>query len=551
MRRERSFRLAKMRRWPVAVALIALTLAPLQAGAAGETASSVANSSGFSAAQRATLLGIAKQTWQFYSVDVDPNTHLPMDNATFAGGSSTPTAYGSYTSAANIGVYLWAVVAANDLGLISRPKARAQLQATLTEIQRLKRFDGFLYQWYDTTNGDSIRNPLDIDCSTETTPVFDNCYFISNVDNGWYASGLIIVRQAMPELKHLVDSLIGPMNFGIFYDDRPETHCNTNPSVLGNQPTGQMFGGYYVGLPPYQGDNWMHYYHNGALYSDPRISAYIGMGLRQMPGNVWWRTWRTLPPPAPYTDCQSTDPDFSWQGQWPVAGSWQTYTDPQSGQPFNVWEGHYVYTGSDLTFIPTYAGGMFEGLMANEVVPETSWGLHSFGLADVRTAQVQIKYATEQLHYPVWGMSPSSTADDSGGYGGFGVEGLSFPYYGAGANASHPNERLSQCHGCATEDVVTPHASFIALDVVPQQAYANIQALRSIYPGVYGPDGFFDAVNPTTGSVGHRYLVLDQSMIMAALDNALQNRAMQRYFAGDPVSWAARTYLSMETMSIH
>jgi len=551
MRRERSFRLAKMRRWPVAVALIALTLAPLQAGAAGETASSVANSSGFSAAQRATLLGIAKQTWQFYSVDVDPNTHLPMDNATFAGGSSTPTAYGKYTSAANIGVYLWAVVAANDLGLISRPKARAQLQATLTEIQRLKRFDGFLYQWYDTTNGDSIRNPLDIDCSTETMPVFDNCYFISNVDNGWYASGLIVVRQAMPELKHLVDSLIGPMNFGIFYDDRPETHCNTNPSVLGNQPTGQMFGGYYVGLPPYQGDNWMHYYHNGALYSDPRISAYIGMGLRQMPGNVWWRTWRTLPPPAPYTDCQSTDPDFSWQGQWPVAGSWQTYTDPQSGQPFNVWEGHYVYTGSDLTFIPTYAGGMFEGLMANEVVPETSWGLHGFGLADVRTAQVQIKYATEDLHYPVWGMSPSSTADDSGGYGSFGVEGLSFPYYGVGANASHPNEGLSQCHGCATEDVVTPHASFIALDVVPQQAYANIQALRSIYPGVYGPDGFFDAVNPTTGSVGHRYLVLDQSMIMAALDNALQNRAMQRHFAGDPVSWAAQTYLSLETMSIH
>jgi hypothetical protein len=312
-----------------------------------------------------------------------------------------------------------------------------------------------------------------------------------------------------------------------------------------------MFGGYYVGLPPYQGDNWTHYYHNGALYSDPRISAYIGMGLRQMPGNVWWRTWRTLPPPAPHTDCQSTDPDFSWQGQWPVAGSWQTYTDPQSGQPFNVWEGHYVYTGSDLTYIPTYAGGMFEGLMANEVVPETSWGLHSFGLADVRTAQVQIKYATEQLHYPVWGMSPSSTADDSGGYGGFGVEGLSFPYYGVGANASHPNQGLSQCHGCATEDVVTPHASFLALDVVPQQAYANIQALRSIYPGIYGPDGFFDAVNPTTGSVGHRYLVLDQSMIMAALDNALQNRAMQRHFAGDPVSWAARTYLSMETMSIH
>ena len=300
------------------------------------------------------------------------------------------------------------------------------------------------------------------------------------------------------------------------------------------------------GVPPQPGT-----YHNGALYSDPRISAYIGMGLHQMPGNVWWRSWRELPPKAPFADCQATDPDFSWQGQWPMGGSWQTYTDPQSGQQFEVWEGHYTYPGTDLTFIPTYSGGMFEGLMPNEVVPETSWGTRSFGLADVRTVQVQIKYATQQLGYPVWGMSPSSTADDTGGYSSYGVEGLTFPYYGTGADASHPNEGLSQCHGCATEDVVTPYASFLALDVAPQQAYANIQALRTLYPGVYGPVGFFDAVNPVTGAVGQRDLVLDQSMIMAALDNALNNRAIQRDFARDPISWAARTYLSIETMSLN
>jgi len=441
------------------------------------------------------------------------------------------------------------VVAARDLGLVSEPQARARIQATLTEVSHLKRDNGFLYQWYDTTNGNVLTNPGQGDC-TETTPAFDNCFFISNVDNGWYASGLIVVRQAMPELSHLVNSLIAPMNFGLFYDARAETHCNVNPAITGNQPTGQMFGGYYVGLPPDQGDNWTHYYHNGALYSDPRISAYIGMGLHQMPGNVWWRSWRELPPPAPFADCQSTDPDFSWQGQWPMAGSWQTYTDPQSRQKFPVWEGHYTYPGSDLTFIPTYSGGMFEGLMPNEIVPETSWGTRSFGLAGARTAQVQIKYATQQLHDPVWGMSPSSTPDDTGGYGGYGVEGLAFPYFGTGADASHPNQGLSQCHGCATEDVVTPHASFLALDVAPQQAFANITALRSRYPGVYGADGFFDAVNPTTGAVGHRDLVLDQSMIMAALDNALHDRALQRDFARDPVSWAAHTYLSMETMSI-
>jgi len=276
----------------------------------------------------------------------------------------------------------------------------------------------------------------------------------------------------------------------------------------------------------------------------------MGMGLGQMPGNVWWRSWRELPPPAPFADCQATDPDFSWQGQWPMGGSWQTYTDPQSGQQFTVWEGHYTYPGTNLTFVPTWAGGMFEALMPNVVIPETSWGPHSFGLADVRTAQVQIKYATQTLNLPVWGMSPSSTPDDTGNYSGYGVEGLTFPYHGGGATSSDPNLALSQCFACATEDVVTPYASFIALDVVPQQAYANIQALRTLYPGVYGTGGFFDAVNPATGAVGHRYLVLDQSMIMGALDNALNNRAIQRDFAADPTSKAAHTYLELEKMSI-
>ena len=43
---------------------------------------------------------------------------------------------------------------------------------------------------------------------------------------------------------------------------------------------------------------------------------------------------------------------------------------------------------------------------------------------------------------------------------------------------------------------------------------------------------------------------LTGSAILAALDNALDNRAIQRDFASDPVSWAARTYLSLETLSL-
>jgi hypothetical protein len=512
------------------------------------TGDGVAPYTGLTPAQRTQLMSIAKDTWKFFGDDVDPQTHLPLDNLTYAGGSSTPTGRGTYTSSANIGVYLWSLVSASDLGLISRDEATAEAKATLREVAGLDAYQGFLYQWYDTSNGHVLQNPGQGECPA-TGGTFDNCSFVSNVDNGWYASGLVVVRQAFPGASKMADALLGKMDFSIFYDNRAETHCNVNRDIQGNQPTGQMFGGYYKGNPPDVGDNWTHYYHNGALYSDPRISAYVGMGLHQMPGNLWWRSWRELPPAAPYADC-ADDPDFSWQGQWPMNGSWQTITDPQSGKQFPVWEGSYTYPGTNLKFIPTFAGGMFEALMANEVVPESSWGTHSFGLADARTVQVQQKYATEQLGLPVWGMSPSSTADDSGDYGGFGVEGLTFAYHGLGATVDDPNLGLSQCWSCAQETTVTPHASFLALDVAPQTAYDNIMRLKALFPGVYGSRGFFDAVNPTTGSVGHRILVLDQSMIMASLDNALANRALQRHFAADQVSGPARTYLMLEHMDL-
>jgi hypothetical protein len=490
---------------------------------------------------KAVLYSIAADTWKFYAADVDPNTNLPMDNLTWAGGGQL-SSQGQYTSASNIGVYLWAVVAANDLNLISRSTADSLVSATLNEVATLDRFQGMLYQWYNTTNGHKIRNPGDIDCAAEPTPVPDNCYFLSAVDNGWYASGLIVVRQALPELRPQVDALLQSMNFGIFYDSgyqHPGCNVNTSTDPHPSQPTGQMFGGYYAQQGPAG-------YHNGALYSDPRIAIYIGMGLHQMPGDVWWRSWRVLPP----KQC-ATDPDFSWIGQWPVAGHWHTYRDLQSGKKFKVWEGHYIYPGTSTTFVPTWAGGMFEGLMANEVMPETIFGPQSFGLNDLRWAQVQVEYATQALQYPIWGMSPSSTADDTGDYGGFGVEGLLFPYFGTGANASHPSLGLSQCWSCAAENTVTPHASFLALSVLPQEAYANIVNLRTLYPDVYNSDGgFYDAVSPITGSVGHRRLVLDQSMIMAALDNAINHGAMQRHFFTDPVARIGLRYLSYEKMSI-
>lgn len=462
----------------------------------GATASAATRSAvqqpGLTIRQKAVLYAIGYQTWRFFDADTDPITHLPMDNLGLYGAPSGP-----YTSPTNIGVYFWSVVAAHDLGFIDSKGALKRANATLTEIEKLSKWNGFLFSWYDTTNGHRISGPGGTD--QEGQPA--KGAFISTVDSGWYATGLILVRQEFPELAQRATALLNAMNFGIFYDNGDQS-TNVN--------AGQMYGGYIADEGPAN-------FHYGLLNTETRIAAYIGIGTHQMPGDVWWRTFRTLP---------ASD----GQGQTPQ-GYNTTYTDPQSGKQFTVFEGHYSYGG--INFVPSWGGSMFEGLMNNLVIPETTWGPHSFGLNDLRYAQAQIAYAQQTLHYPVWGLSPSSTPDDTGNYNAYGAHALA-------TNAS-----------CCPYDetAVTPHASFLALTVDPQDAFANIETLLTHYK-IFDRYGFFDSVNPTTGQVGHRYLVLDQSMIMAALDNVLRGGLMQQHFAQDQVIAAAQPYLSEESFSI-
>lgn len=444
--------------------------------------------------QQQVLYEIARQTWKFFDAATDPNTHLPLDNIGLYGAP----ARGAYTSPTNIGVYFWSVVAAQDLGIIDSNSALQRVNATLTEVEKLTKWQGFLLSWYDTSNGHRISGPGGTD--QEGQPL--KGAFISTVDSGWYASGLILVRQVFPTLAARATALLSAMNFGIFYD---------NGDQSSNITAGQMYGGYNADVGPAN-------FHYGLLNTETRIAAYIGIGTHTMPGDVWWRTWRTLPA------------SFDWQGQ-PPQGYNVTYNDPQSGKAFTVFEGHY--SSNTINYVPSWGGSMFEALMNNLVIPETSWSSHSFGLNDQRYAQAQIAYATQTLHYPVWGLSPASTPDDTGGYDAYGARGM------ASNRTCCPYD----------ETAVTPHASFLALSVAPQQAFANIQTLRSRYQ-IYDRYGFFDAVNPTTGQVGHRYLMLDQSMIMAALDNALLGQRMQQHFAHDAVITTVQPYLSMESFSI-
>ena len=147
------------------------------------------------AEQRHALEAIARDTWNFYgyNADIDPDTDLPRDNIGFYGAP----AQGNYTSPTNIGLYLWSIVAAQDMHIINRNEALTRLSRAITTIERLRKWNGFLLSWYDTSNGHCLTGPGGTDC--ETTSITGQ--LISTVDNGWYGAGLVVARQALSETQ--------------------------------------------------------------------------------------------------------------------------------------------------------------------------------------------------------------------------------------------------------------------------------------------------------------------------------------------------------------
>jgi len=96
------------------------------------------------------------------------------------------------------------------------------------------------------------------------------------------------------------------------------------------------------------------------------------------------------------------------------------------------------------------------------------------------------------------------------------------------------------------QGVVTPHAAFLALDFDRSATMANLAALEADFPGLYGPGGFKDAVNVSTGQYADRYLSLDQGMVIAAITNELRNDRLQRYFSRGIVEQSLAHLMAME-----
>ncbi|MFH1381120.1 MAG: glucoamylase family protein, partial [Candidatus Omnitrophota bacterium] len=392
---------------------------------------------------------------------------LPLDNIGFTedGPVTKDTRVGDYTNITNVGLYLMCVVSGYDFGFITKEEAVKRLNLTLDSIDKLAKFNGFPYNYYDITIFQETSN------------------FISYVDSGWLACGIVVAKNAFPEeLGERCQKMLDGMDFGFFYD-KIEKH---------------MYHGYYTNI------NYYSEYRYGAFYTEPRAVSYLAIGKGDVPVEHWFALARTFPE------------TWFWQTQRPK----DRKVRHCMGYP--VMGGYYVY--DDIKFVPSWGGSMFEALMPTIVMEEKKLAPKGLGLNDERHAKIQIKYAIEKLGYDgVFGMSPSSVPE--GGYSEYGVKPLGMKGYKPG--------------------VLTPHATFLALEFAPEESIKCMRQMLKLY-NAYGEYGFYDAINVETGKVALKYLCLDQAMYFIALNNYLNDGAIRKRFHNDPIAKKAEVLLTSE-----
>ena len=535
-----------------------------------------------SVAQRAFLRTSARRTWRYFADFVGPDDNwLPPDNFQ----EHPAPAIATRTSPTNMGMSLLADLAAYDFGYLSARECLQRIDNTLTSMEKLERYRGHLYNWYDTRT----LQPL-------------HPQYVSSVDSGNLAGSLLTLQAGLAELKR--QPLLSPSalqglqdTLQVLAEALPATPAPELAKKIrmlqdtlraltaaGPPPTLaaaadalqeiQRVGGELVAwLPPdISIDGELAYW---AQAFDAQFRA-----LREELEYLLPEPWQgsAIPNRLELADARSAgaraqlgiiddllhrcrelaemDFDFLYDATSGLLtigyDVGERRRDPacydllasearlasflliaQGQVPQTHWFalGRLLTShGSDVSLI-SWSGSMFEYLMPQLIMPSYANTL----LEQTCKAAVsrQIEYGRQRA--VPWGISESCyNATDINQvyqYRAFGVPGLGFK------------------RGLGDDLVIAPYASALALTVMPREACRNLQALAD--HGFLGSHGFYEAIDytPTRVPRGKPHAIVrsfmahHQGMSLLAFAHVLLDQPMQRRFMSDPLARATELLL--------
>ncbi len=521
-----------------------------------------------------TVRLIGRQTWRFFEAFVGAEDNaLPPDN--YQDDPKPVVAH--RTSPTNIGIYLLATVTARDLGWIGTLDMIHRLEATLASIERLPRFRGHLFNWYDTRT---------------LLPLGPN--YVSSVDSGNLAGHLLTLASACRELldrEPAYDQALAGVDDALQLARRATTGAGDErrTQTLTTRQLEEAFGqpDDWGVTEPRSRDDWIRRFEE--LADHTRTLADVAAAITAERGDdlgselVTWaeaagasvashrrdlaaagrpEEWATVERRLEQIAVQAKrlfdEMDFAFLfdptrklfsiGYRVTDGTLDpSYYDLLASEARlasflaiakgDVDAEHWFRLGRALTpvgrgsALVSWSGSMFEYLM-----PALVMRSHPTSLMD----QTYRLVVARQMSYAAgrgvpWGISESAfNARDvelTYQYSSFGVPGLGLK------------------RGLSEDLVIAPYATGLGALVAPEPAIRNFE--RLLKAGAAGPFGFREALDYTPrrlpeGSsvvVVMSYMAHHQGMLLVALGNVLTGSVMVERFHADPLVKATELLL--------
>ena len=239
------------------------------------------------------LRAAAADTWRYFADNCTAEDHyLPPDNVQ----TQPPAGKAHSVSPTNLGLAMTAAVAACDLDVISGKEAADFLEKITATAEKMARFRGHFYNWYDSRTLTVLQPP-----------------FISTVDSGNCCAALLTTaafagEKGWSSLERRLRQLAEEMDFSFLYDE-----------------TRSLFAICYDTLRDRQAGGWYD-----LMASEAMLTSYLTVARGEVPRRHWRALGRT---------CLRLD-GYSGLGSW--TGTMFEYRMPALFLPFErggmLWE---------------------------------------------------------------------------------------------------------------------------------------------------------------------------------------------------------------------
>ena len=225
------------------------------------------------------ILEIGKKTWEYFRDNInEENNFLPPDN--YQEGRKNKIA--KRTSTTNIGLGMIAIISAYDLKYIKINEAINLLNKMLETILKLQKWNGHLYNWYNTSTLEPLipRYISTVDNGNFIGYLYTAKQFLVNIlQNNTAGKGIsrpqndnTLQEENISQMIQIIDNIIKNTDFSILYDNKKHL--------------------FYIGFDVEQNKFTNSYY--DLLASEARQASLIAIAKKDIPSKHWNSLSRTL-----------------------------------------------------------------------------------------------------------------------------------------------------------------------------------------------------------------------------------------------------------------